>query len=138
MWVEMWLYRLSPRVKFGEEHISVPARYALLDKVLSAAPKSYRRDIFGYDVVTDAPDEWYEMVAFHNLKNITRDEWEKMPLDERGKHLAYLRLSGMISIIERHTELQDREKKRLEEEAKGKSKSGKRTQGEYSPEHEAD
>ena len=132
-WVELWTYRLTPRIKFGADYMTVPARYLLLNKILSDSPVEYRRKLFGYDVVVDAPDDWYEMVAFHNLKNITRDEWAAMSIEERGKHLAYLRLSGMIAVIERHTELQAEEKKRVEEQAR--NKDGKRSQGQNRPQY---
>jgi len=135
--VEIWIYRLTPWVKFGEELMTVPARYALLDKVLADAPKSYRQDMFGYDVVATAPDDWYEMVALANLKNVTQSEWKAMPLEDRGKHLAYLRLSGMIALIERHMELQDRERKQLEEKARKKRNDGSNSTGENSSQYEA-
>lgn len=138
MWVEIWTRRLSPLVKWGDAYLSVPTRYQILDKLLTAAPDAYKRDLFGFEIIAGAPDEWFEMVALHHLPNITANEWKAMSLDERGKHLAFLRLRNMVSVIERHMELQARERKRLEDEAAQGSDSGSGKKGKNRKKHAAD
>lgn len=132
MWVEIWTLRLSPLIKWGDDYITVPVRYRLLDKLLKEAPAEYKRDLFGFEIIAGAPDEWYELVACHNLPNISASEWQTLSLQERGKHLAFLRLQNMISVIERHTELQAREKKRLEDLAVQEAEKKSRGKGKKS------
>lgn len=98
------MLRLAQVVKRDDEFLTVPARY---EQVMMFAnrdndqARKYREELLGPNVIAGAPTRYYELAAMHSL-GISPEIWSTMPLEVQGEHIAYLRLSNMQQVIERH------------------------------------
>lgn len=76
--------------------------------------KKYRRRIFGEaaDLIADSPEVLNELLLV--LEVMPYNDWKDLPIRDRAKILAALKIKNMRSTLERHLEVQKAERERRE------------------------
>lgn len=115
------MLRIAQTVKREEEFLTVPTRYEQIMRFVgneqSELARKYKADLLGPSLIAGAPTRYYELSAMHNL-GISPNVWEAMSIEDRGEHVAYLRLSNMAAIIERNETLDQQRKEDFARRAK--------------------
>lgn len=97
--------------------VPILIRWEKLQKLLSGKDKridAYRRELFGSDIIETSPDEYqhYGILEKLNLLHMG-GTFEELPIRERAKIYAYLYLKNIVDILDRHTQLQEKNIKGL-------------------------
>ena len=127
-WTQIHLVNLSPVVSGdGGEAGLVDEYYTLMERLQHSAPqvKKMRNELMGAQVILDAPQDYWKLVAREKLQ-LHPVLWESMTPYYRGQSIAYVQLSNMAETLRVYKQLLERNKEQELQAARKKPPKGKR------------
>jgi hypothetical protein len=91
----------------------------LIENDSSDRMRRYKEKLFGTDTEVSTGDK-YNLFSMLKELQITIQEWEEMTIHQQESTRAHYQLSGIVSLIRRHDELQRENLKKLEDKANAK------------------
>lgn len=126
------MHVLSPMVKITEREPSsgarrhywgpIQKRYEVVQGMIqqdTEIMRKHRKDVLGTDMDTLTSDT-YNLLAMCRELHIPYTDFKALPIQDRAKIIAQVRLDAMVKIVERHDEVVERNKE--QELSKHKSK----------------
>jgi hypothetical protein len=105
-WMMIWMRRLQPTIEYAYDEYDLKTRYDTVMKFASYSPE-YTAKLFGDVKITKSPTEYVVLRAVLDM-NLT-EVWNSLSLEEQAKWVTIYQIKNMLSILDRHAQLQKEE-----------------------------